>query len=464
MGRITAGALIATTVVVGAIRVVGSTASAADTGPLTVKVMSFNILKPIWQKRGQPSWHRRKEKVFTTIRDYAPDLLGTQEENDRQIPELLKALPAYKRVGHHGQSGLVFYRHARWKPVAGGRVDFPKTPRYFLWVLFKELKTDRRVYFYTAHVLHSGQASGHRRTQAMQMIAEHIHKRKHPHIPVILTGDFNHTPGTEQMKRLTGKDGKAPAKLVYAYQDTLIENGGKRKSHGIDHILTTPGVKVVKSGIAAGVWDSGSDHPAVFATLALEPVAGKPRPSGVMQRLNDSRTQWLKLKAACGGNYEYEVRFQSWVGFGHTTTVVVRNDKVVERRFRKFNRNKVETAQIRIGPDGKAKPIKPKPAKAPEGWHESGQQLGSHKQGAAPKRIDALYDEAAAVLQKKLNGNHRLYLLFHKDGVLKGCFYVDRRIADDAPQHGPRIGRITYAKPPPPPGPAVEKKPVAPSR
>ena len=41
----------------------------------------------------------------------------------------------------------------------------------------------------------------------------------------------------------------------------------KRISHGIDHILVLPGTKVITSGVAAGIWDSGSDHPAVFAVF-----------------------------------------------------------------------------------------------------------------------------------------------------------------------------------------------------
>ena len=39
----------------------------------------------------------------------------------------------------------------------------------------------------------------------------------------------------------------------------------------------------------------------------------------------------------CGGNYTYSKRWSSWVGFGHTTEVVVENNKVVERRYKSFS-------------------------------------------------------------------------------------------------------------------------------
>ena len=48
------------------------------------------------------------------------------------------------------------------------------------------------------------------------------------------------------------------------------------------------------------------------------------------EKLNQSLQQWLKLKKECQGNYSYDVKWSSWTGFGNTTTIVVKNNKVIE--------------------------------------------------------------------------------------------------------------------------------------
>ena len=166
-------------------------------------------------------------------------------------------------------------------------------------------------------------------------------------------------------------------------------------------------------------------------------VASPARADESQTRLAQSKETWLKLRDAAGGNYEYDVGFQSWTGNGHTTTILARGNKVVERRFRKFNRQ--QAAVHAIGPDGREVP---QPRPVDESWTETAEQLGAH-QGAAPaKTIDDLYADAEKVLAGPRQPHEKLYLIFHADGVLKGCFVVDTRIADDAPRQGPAIDAV----------------------
>jgi hypothetical protein len=155
--------------------------------------------------------------------------------------------------------------------------------------------------------------------------------------------------------------------------------------------------------------------------------------SGKAGELAKSLKKWQAVKKESGGNYSYKIRFSSFVGFGHETEIVVRMNKVAERRYREFNAR------------GVIAPPKPgEPAKKPEGisWTEKGKKIGSHKKGAKAKTLDQLYVEAAAVLKKKANPNERLYLRFDKQGLLLSCFTVDIRIADDAPRNGVMIASI----------------------
>jgi len=149
--------------------------------------------------------------------------------------------------------------------------------------------------------------------------------------------------------------------------------------------------------------------------------------------LEKSLKTWKGLKAKCGGNYSYKIRWSSFAGFGHETEIVVRENKVTERRYRQFSRRAV------IAPPGPRKPPKPEPT----GYTERGKELGSHKKGAPPKTLDELYQDARKVLDTKLSPFQKLYVRFDKQGLLRSCFYVDTRIADDAPTKGVIISSIS---------------------
>jgi type IV secretory pathway VirB10-like protein len=152
------------------------------------------------------------------------------------------------------------------------------------------------------------------------------------------------------------------------------------------------------------------------------------------KQLDESLRAWSDLKAKCGGNYSYKIRWSSWVGFGHETEIVARDNKVTERRYREWS--------------GQPVPVEPgKPSQdRGKSWTETGDDLGSHKKGAPPKTLDELYVEAQGILNKKLEPHQRLYVRFDKQGLLSSCFYVDTRIADDAPQTGVVISSIELEK------------------
>ena len=149
------------------------------------------------------------------------------------------------------------------------------------------------------------------------------------------------------------------------------------------------------------------------------------------EKLQESETTWQQVREKHQGNYSYKVRWSSFVGFGHETEVIVRNNEVVERRFRSFS--------------GRPVPVRPgQPVPEPEGdsWTEKGEALGSHKAGAPPKTLDQLYTQAAEVVARPLPEHERRYVRFDKQGLLLSCFTVDTRIADDAPTKGVVITSI----------------------
>lgn len=169
-----------------------------------------------------------------------------------------------------------------------------------------------------------------------------------------------------------------------------------------------------------------------ISSFAVKANADELPPSSTKaDELTESLKKWKKVKKECGGAYSYSIRFSSFAGFGHQTEIIVRKNKVTERRYQAFSGRPVA-------------PPKPGTPAAPaaEQWVEKGKQIGSHKKGAPAKTLDDLYAEAAKVVKRKLPASEKRYVRFDKQGLLLSCFTVDTRIADDAPRKGVYISSL----------------------
>ena len=176
-------------------------------------------------------------------------------------------------------------------------------------------------------------------------------------------------------------------------------------------------------------------------TLGLANAAPKPAPApkpgpgpgpeapkvdlGDVAKVKTALDAWDKAKTKCGGNYEYTVQFSSAFGFGHTTMVVVKNNKVIERRYEEFGRNNP-----------------PVPGAPPNGFVEKGEAVGKDKKGAPAKTLDEIYKAAPDIAAKALLPHERRYVITNEAGLLTSCFTIDTRIAGDVPHNGVSLGTI----------------------
>jgi len=136
---------------------------------------------------------------------------------------------------------------------------------------------------------------------------------------------------------------------------------------------------------------------ALVASLAApSPAQAADTDKSSKEKLVDSLKVWLKSKADAGGNYTYQVSRSSFTGARRVTTIMVRDHKIVERRFEVFG--------------GRPQLIRPgeKPKKQAPKWIERGKDIGKHKEAAAPKTIDQLYAQAKMVLETQLNPHQKL--------------------------------------------------------
>ena len=70
--------------------------------------------------------------------------------------------------------------------------------------------------------------------------------------------------------------------------------------------------------------------------ILLTPGAEAAQADSRLAAFTTSMATWKQLKAKCGGNYSYKIRWSSWVGFGHETEIVCRQNKVTERKYREW--------------------------------------------------------------------------------------------------------------------------------
>jgi hypothetical protein len=149
--------------------------------------------------------------------------------------------------------------------------------------------------------------------------------------------------------------------------------------------------------------------------------------AGKKKQFERSFKRWLDLKDHHQGNYSYIKKWSGWTGFGHTTTIIVSKNRVIERKFESIGAPH---------PDGR--PVDK------NRWAERGDFIGSSssKQAHPAKTLDQLYAEARELLAKPIPPFHKGVLRFNGQGLLVSCFVQDTRIADDAPVTGVNITSI----------------------
>ncbi|MCS5631373.1 MAG: hypothetical protein NZ744_11135 [Pirellulaceae bacterium] len=168
-----------------------------------------------------------------------------------------------------------------------------------------------------------------------------------------------------------------------------------------------------------------SPHSCVFAEAEQE-------------QLQASQLKWEQLRASCAGNYSYTVTTLSFTGYRTSTTITIRDNKVHQRKYEAFAGAPRVPLPLKPG----AKPPVVKPLKS---WTETGAKLGTHKEGAKPQTLDILYELATKIVKRDLAPHEKRYIRFFKNGLLKSCFTIDTRIADDAPINGVNINSITLS-------------------
>lgn len=261
-----------------------STAVAGD-----LRVMSFNIRYGT-ANDGKDAWPKRQDLVAGVIRDFQPDLLGTQETLPLQAEFLKSEFPEFQYVGWSRDSNLngeqcgILLRRERFEIVGSGQFWLSETPdekfskswdsslpRVVTWVRLKDKQSDNREFlFANTHFDHLGKEA---RKQSAILVRQRLLEMA-PHLPIIVTGDFNCPEGSEPWNELL-RDGMLKDSLRQVHP-VRTENEGT--FHGftgtpgegrIDWILTSDRLRATESTIVRSSENGRfpSDHFPVTAIL-----------------------------------------------------------------------------------------------------------------------------------------------------------------------------------------------------
>jgi endonuclease/exonuclease/phosphatase family metal-dependent hydrolase len=179
--------------------------------PLDLRVMTYNLR---YASQTPPNaWPARRPVMKNLVARVAPDVIGTQEGLYAQLKDIASDHPAYEWIGlgrdggSRGEFMAVFYKRARFEPVAFDHFWLSDTPevigsatwghsnrRMVTWVRFRERATGREFFFWNTHLDHEVEAA---RQKAAALIRDRLASADRS-IPLVLVGDFNCAAGSSR--------------------------------------------------------------------------------------------------------------------------------------------------------------------------------------------------------------------------------------------------------------------------
>lgn len=275
-------------------------AARADESPL--RVMTFN-LRYATAADGANAWEKRKDILLETIRQFGPDLLGTQEMLAVQGDYLTENLKGYKLVGvgrddgqRAGEFSAILFKTERFELLDSGTFWLSETPdkvgskswdsslpRIATWVRLRDrLQNGRELCYLNTHWDHRGNQA---RVESGKIIRNWLAQHA-AQLPAIVTGDLNVTDDHPGYAALVTADGPPPLlhdvfRQVHSTpgpeEATFHNFGGNRKGRRIDFILATPELVGIEAAIDHTNREGRypSDHYPVIAVLKYAGSGGK---------------------------------------------------------------------------------------------------------------------------------------------------------------------------------------------
>lgn len=255
----------------------------------SLRVMSYNIRYDN-PADGLNAWSNRKEFLVEQVKKVNPDILGIQESLPNQVAYLVEALPDYDHVGTgrdengQGESTTIFCKKKRFDLKNEHQFWLSETPnkiskgwdaairRICTYALLYDKSAKRALWIFNTHFDHVGTEA---RLKSAELILKKISEANGDQLPVILTGDFNATPDSEPIQKLSAamRDTRVAAKkrAVGSEGSYNAFDSSKPATALIDHVFVSENVTVKKYSVVLESRESRypSDHFPVVVELTL---------------------------------------------------------------------------------------------------------------------------------------------------------------------------------------------------
>ncbi|MGN0190538.1 MAG: endonuclease/exonuclease/phosphatase family protein [Candidatus Cryptobacteroides sp.] len=182
-----------------------------------MKVISYNIRFGLADD-GPNDWDIRKPASIAMINEQKPDIFGLQEAVDFQISYLEENLPEYRSIGVGREDGVlagermaIFYDTTRVALQEWGTYWLSETPsvpsygwgaqckRTATWARLTHLPSRHDFFYVNTHLDH---VSSEARKNGLMLIVREVAKMNPENLPMVLTGDFNMPPTSDNLDEL----------------------------------------------------------------------------------------------------------------------------------------------------------------------------------------------------------------------------------------------------------------------
>lgn len=262
------------------------------------RVMSFN-LRTKFIMDAHNHWNHRKDLAVQSIKQFSPDLLGTQECAMDQAMYLKSQLPGYQFVGAgrddgkaDGEMCAIFFRGDKFTLLDKGHFWLSETPdepgskswgssyrRMVTWVKLVPREGNREAfYFFNTHLDNNAARARVQQAWLLRRMMDAIADGR----PAIVTGDFNTDSDTTPYQLLVSGPQDWRGYLIDTYREVNPvpgdAEGTRHNFHGgtsgdrIDWIITTNNFATLNAAIDRTSYNGQfpSDHYPVTAVVRMQ--------------------------------------------------------------------------------------------------------------------------------------------------------------------------------------------------
>ncbi len=250
-------------------------------------IMTYNVKI---SGSGLRAVEKRAPHIIGTVKEKMPDSVGFQETDKNWVEIIAAGLPEYAHVEKYredgvekGEASAIFYLKDKYDLVESGHFWLSETPdvpskgwdaaceRICTYAILKDKETGFVYAHFNVHFDHVGAEAP---TKSVELVSAKIAEIA-PDIPVVFTGDFNLSEGSENYNNLLAcglKDTKYLAKKRDSHSTYHGYHVVIPSTEPIDYIFVNGYVKSVESSrIDSGFIDHifASDHFPITVKLTL---------------------------------------------------------------------------------------------------------------------------------------------------------------------------------------------------